>query len=289
MRRVLTLFLVVATCACGGRGAPSAHPRDASVGRDVGSRRPPSSDLALRRLWGLAPDDVWAVGDHGLVVHFDGRAWRKVPSGTTADLVGMAGRERNEAWIVGKNGTLLHLTGTTCSSENLRTDAGDSAVPGNADLLDIWVAADGTVWVAGGSGGENPIAVLGRREAGRWLFDHDDGQPLTAVWGREPDDVWARSDDSVIHWNGRYLLAHPREKLPNRRGRHGFAGGWTLVDDQALTHPTHPSPPADADQKHARRVRDFWAFGPDDVWAAVRTGLLHFDGRAWTEVSPESF
>jgi hypothetical protein len=73
-----------------------------------------------------------------------------------------------------------------------------------------------------------------------------------------------------------------------RRGRHGFAGAWRLGKDQALTHPGRPSPPSEPGQKGARRVHDFWAFGTDDVWAAVRTGLLHFDGHTWTEASPES-
>jgi len=292
MRRTLGLIWLAATCACGGGHGGRTEggtPRDRVNRADGGSTRSRSTELAmLRRLWGSGPDDLWAVGDRGLVVHFDGRTWRKVPSGTSADLLGMAGRERGDAWIVGNNGTLLRIKGTTCSSEDLRNDAGVSSVPGGAALLDVWVAADGTAWVAGGIPGDNPMAVLGRREGSRWIFDHDDGQPLTAVWGEGPDNVWARGDDSVVHWNGHYLIAHPREKLPNRRGRHGYAGGWRLGKDLALTHPARPSPPSETGQKNARRVHDFWAFGPDDVWAATRSGLLHFDGRTWNEVPLEA-
>lgn len=289
MRCAAWLFLVAALCACGGHGplATEGPPRDGSLRRDGGSRRSPSNELSLRRLWGAAPDNVWAVGDRGLVVHCDGRTCRKVPSGTTADLLGVAGREHGDAWIVGKNGTLLRLSGTTCSSEDLRGDGGVSDGPGSADLLDVWVAADGMAWVAGGIAGDHPIAVLGRHEGNRWIFDHDDGQPLAALWGKAPDDVWVRGDDAVVHWNGRYLLAHPREKLPNRRGRHGYAGGWRLDSDHALTHASRPSPPPEPGQKTARRVHDFWAFGTDDLWAATRSALLHFDGRTWNEVSPE--
>lgn len=288
MRRAAWLMVVAATCACGGgHGArvTGSAPRDGAVARrDGGSPR--SGELAgLRRFWGLTPDDVWAVGERGLVVHFDGRTWHKLPSGTDADLLGMAGRERGDAWIVGHNGTILRLKGTTCSPENLLGDAGTSLVPEGTALFDVWVADAGTAWVAGGVPGDGGMAVLGRREGERWIFDHDDGKPLTAVWGRGADDVWARGDDSVVHWNGRFLIAHPREKVPNRRGRHGFAGGWRLGNDQSLTHPSRPSPPTEPGQKNARRVQDFWAFGSDDVWAATRSTLLHFDGHAWTEAS----
>ena len=288
MKRLWGLLLLTVLGACGGGRTPG-RPIDASVARKDAGARALSDELAgLRRVWGLAPDDVWAVGDRGLLTHFDGRTWRKVPSGTSADLLGIAGRERGEAWIVGKNATLLHLKGGTCASENLSSDAGESLVPGSADLLDVWVAADGSAWVAGGVPGDGAIAVLGRREGNRWLFDHDEGKPFTAVWGKGPDDVWARGDDLVAHWNGRTLIAHPREKLPNRLGRHGFAGGWRLGKDLALTHPQRPSPPAEAGQKNARRVQDFWAFGSDDVWAATHAGLLHFDGRSWNPVSLEA-
>jgi hypothetical protein len=75
--------------------------------------------------------------------------------------------------------------------------------------------------------------------------------------------------------------------MTNRRGRHGFAGGWRLDKEQTLSHPECPSPPPEAGQKTARRVHDFWAFGTDDVWAATRSVLLHFDGHAWSEVAPE--
>ncbi|HEX8245203.1 MAG TPA: hypothetical protein VF541_16950 [Longimicrobium sp.] len=34
----------------------------------------------LEAVWGRGPDDVYAVGHHGLIVHWDGRAWRLEPN-----------------------------------------------------------------------------------------------------------------------------------------------------------------------------------------------------------------
>ena len=35
----------------------------------------------LRGVYGFAPDDVWAVGNYGQVIHYDGSAWTSVVSG----------------------------------------------------------------------------------------------------------------------------------------------------------------------------------------------------------------
>ncbi len=33
----------------------------------------------LYGVWGAAPDDVWAVGDHGTVIHWNGSDWSVTP------------------------------------------------------------------------------------------------------------------------------------------------------------------------------------------------------------------
>jgi hypothetical protein len=120
--------------------------------------------------------------------------------------------------------------------------------------------------------------AIGHWREGVWTFDTDDVAcgPLERVWvGRGPDDVWAEGGGAVVHWNGRYLTKNPRQKPAPRRGLHGAAGGWRLTVDGgegALQRAGSPT---------LVRTRDFWAFGPDDVWA-IQAGILrHFDGRSW--------
>lgn len=40
----------------------------------------------LRGVWAAAPDDVWAVGDAGTILHFDGTDWSASPSGVSQHL-----------------------------------------------------------------------------------------------------------------------------------------------------------------------------------------------------------
>lgn len=50
---------------------------------------PASTDL-LVWVFGFAPDDVFAVGVGGSAVHYDGRAWAALDTGTDADLWGVS-------------------------------------------------------------------------------------------------------------------------------------------------------------------------------------------------------
>src|SRR5688572_12824838 len=40
----------------------------------------------LQALWARSRSDVWAVGDHGTILHYDGKAWSKMQSNTTNTL-----------------------------------------------------------------------------------------------------------------------------------------------------------------------------------------------------------
>ncbi len=49
----------------------------------------------LHDIWGNAPDDIWAVGAHGTVQHWDGAVWSDVPVPTTADILAVWGSPTN--------------------------------------------------------------------------------------------------------------------------------------------------------------------------------------------------
>ena len=46
---------------------------------------PSVSQNYLYAVWAAAPDDVWAVGGGGAIVHYDGAAWASVVVGNGAD------------------------------------------------------------------------------------------------------------------------------------------------------------------------------------------------------------
>lgn len=66
--------------------------------------------------WGTAPDDTWAVGETGLVSHWDGTTWKQAIIRTssvpiTKHLRAVWGKDSSDFWIVGHE-TALHRIGT---------------------------------------------------------------------------------------------------------------------------------------------------------------------------------
>lgn len=107
------------------------------------------TNATLRGVWGRAADDVWAVGtcsltpgtirdcdpqsgNEALIVHWDGRAWRRVASGTRSWLNAVWGRSANDVWAVGVGGTILHWDGAAWTA----TPSGSRS----ADLRGVWGA-----------------------------------------------------------------------------------------------------------------------------------------------------
>jgi photosystem II stability/assembly factor-like uncharacterized protein len=62
----------------------------------------------LDDVFGSGPKDVWAIGETGVMLHYDGTAWSPALSGTTRHLRNMTMATSGEGWIVGEHGLVLH-------------------------------------------------------------------------------------------------------------------------------------------------------------------------------------
>jgi hypothetical protein len=63
---------------------------------------------SINSIWGSGPKDVFAVGDYGTILHYDGNAWTAMDSGTAQWLYGVWGSSPNNVFAVGGGGTILH-------------------------------------------------------------------------------------------------------------------------------------------------------------------------------------
>jgi hypothetical protein len=101
--------LLISICAgCGGGGTSvSASPAPATCSVDNWCwRNPLPQGNRLMGVWGSGASDVWAVGDSGTILHWNGSAWSSATSGTANTLTGVWGSASN-AWAVGRSGTIL--------------------------------------------------------------------------------------------------------------------------------------------------------------------------------------
>jgi hypothetical protein len=117
---------------------------------------PPSQSSDLKGIYGSRPTDVWAVGNAGTTLHWDGKTWQIVPSHTTADLHGVWGTTAKNFFAVGDGGLILHWDGTAWTPQTSSTQVRLNAVSGIqtdavwavGDSGTILYSTDGTTWKA---------------------------------------------------------------------------------------------------------------------------------------------
>ncbi|MEZ4655765.1 MAG: hypothetical protein R3E12_19810 [Candidatus Eisenbacteria bacterium] len=73
--------------------------------------------LPLWGVWeGSGVDDVFAVGNAGVIVHFDGTSWNVMPAETQDVLRGVWGTAPDNVYAAGDFGTVLHFDGVDWST-----------------------------------------------------------------------------------------------------------------------------------------------------------------------------
>jgi hypothetical protein len=177
----------------------------------------PTGRVTFRGVHEIAPDDVWVCGYGGNLLHFDGRRWQSVPTGTNANLNRVWASGPGDVWAVGEYGTVLHWNGTALTT----VDAGVTVtLRGLAGL-----AAD-AIWAVGSSG-----TVL-KYDGRSWTRQVVPGTTGT-LYDVEP---WTSAKalavgDSVIQWNGAAwtAAAHPAPGT-------SLYGVWSVSDKEVWTY-----------------------------------------------------
>lgn len=86
----------------------------------------------LRGVFGFDSGDLYAVGDRGTILHFDGRDWRAMPSNTLSNLIGVWGTGPDNVVVTGEDGTILRYNGSTWSAMESGTTASIGALWGTS-------------------------------------------------------------------------------------------------------------------------------------------------------------
>jgi hypothetical protein len=206
-------------------------------------------EVSLRLIRGVSPDDLWALGEGDLLLHWDGRHWTRQPWPTRQ----LASNPRDRFAIT-----------------------------------DMAVASDGELWCAGQRwfGPDNAsdlwVPVVLRLKAGHWQIMASSATPsLPADWTQfmahsisltSPQDVWVAGGEVVKgatrailwHWNG---------------------DTWSVVDLRDAQEPDSVSNTSVL----ALAADDVWAFttltsSVSDRLLRREPLFFHFDGTTWSAV-----
>jgi len=168
----------------------------------------------LNDIWGSSACDIFAVGDRGAAVHFDGESWkaRTTPAGT-GDLRVIWGVGPNEVYAAGEGGTLVGHDGTAWSAIASGT---------SETLIAVWASSRGDIWTISDT-------TVRRFDGDRWTAMLAlDGEPGGPGW--VPGRAWMSGTGSSEIW-----ISAGR---PGGVRRYDGARWWTLLAGDA----TGPQP-----------------------------------------------
>ncbi|MFO0657005.1 MAG: hypothetical protein U0787_18250 [Polyangia bacterium] len=140
----------------------------------------------LKSIYGTSGSDIWAVGDGGTALHYDGKqVWTMIPTGTGKFLRGVWAGSAGAVWAVGDGGSILKWDGTKFAAEPSGTVS---------NLNSIWGSSVNSL-VAVGDGG----VIVRSAGVGAWRADTSTVTVnLTKVTGSSDQNVWALGTTSTI-------------------------------------------------------------------------------------------
>ncbi len=187
MRRLPILLPLLAVLslnlACTDSGSLPTQPVDPGAASAWSMIYPSLTNADLRDAWGLDADDMWAVGEYGTIVHYDGARCSVVESSTDEDLVAVHGRARDDVWCVGGR-QVLHWNGIRW---RVVFEGPDPIIM----LSTIWCAGPDDVFVGGqtridGELESTVLRLVGDR-ASTTIMPADIGQYPHLLWQPDPD------------------------------------------------------------------------------------------------------
>jgi hypothetical protein len=233
---------------------------------------------------------VWVVGT--TLHHYDGHAWSTIAM--PSDAIYSLGHHV----AVGQHGTVY------------RTNATLDVIAGSDARIDLthesygesWSDAAGDVWVTDGS---SLFAFMGASWADVTPPTFARNDTLQAIGGTGPDDVWTFAfAGTAFHYEGATWTSQPEpatDALVNSVsattpdnvwavGSTGQAGVVVHFDGSAWTTVAVPLPQyggsVDNNGVFAIATNDVWMTGYLEEDPGGMPLLYHYDGTAWTDVSP---
>ncbi len=278
-----------------------------------------SEEVKLQDVWSAGPRDAYAVGNQGVILHFDGESLNAMDSGTDRRLNSVHGTAGGEVFAVGGD-VCLRFNGSVWTTLPTTPPADDSlpfAISVHAFASDRVFVVDRGIHRFDGESWETQlpysdyISDIWANDAENVLFagyrthrydgfsvEPEDlsslGSPeLQTAWGTG-DRIFAAAEGGFFLYDGEHwgeLANEPDIDAGNILDMFGtseddvFGVGWggAIVRFDGAMWQAMDSGTEDS-------LRGVWASGPDDVYAVGDDEtVLRYDGSAWTELFGSGF
>lgn len=249
----------VQLAAAGGAGAWSLHTQI------------PSGDH-LRDVWTVSAADIWAVGDNGLITHYDGSTWSTVPSPHGNRINALHMLSAASGWAVGDSGKIIRYNGTSWT---------DASSPVTDHLNGIWMVSETDGWAVGEAG------KIVRYNGSSWSqFTDTGGNAWYDVQLASSSDGWAVGNQGFIYrWNGTSWSLHTDSGGTVWRSVmvRTASDGWA-VGDQGLIYRWNGTAWSESEDVGGTNWRDIAVVSATNGWAVGTGGIMYrWNGTSWSQ------
>ena len=218
---------------------------------------PAISTKTLYAVWGTSPSDVYAVGDTGTILHYNGTDWSADTSNTTGQLHSIWGSSPTNIYVVGNEesgvnkATLLRkkTSGTTWEFEEAKDYT--TGIFFDYNLTTVWGLSASKVYVADQYGDFYVFDGTG------WIYFYPDppvgSYYLTGIWAANSTNIF------VTDLNSNDV---------SRYGKNG-TNVWTYDSTECTGN-----------------LNEIWGISLSDIYVAGSGGYIgHFNGTEWQGVT----
>lgn len=176
----------------------------------LGNFDTPAQAYTLRGVWGSSANNVFAVGDGGVVLRYDGAAWTRMATGTTAQLNRVWGSSATNVYAATSTGRLLRYNGTAWSLV--------AGVQAPGALWSVWGSSASDVYAVGDGG------IVFRYNGTSWQRVRlPTREVLYGVWGTSAANVYTGGGSGALYrFNGTAWI--PEKALNGQSHLHHFWG-----------------------------------------------------------------
>jgi hypothetical protein len=229
---------------------------------------------SVMALWGTGKNDVYAVGENGLVRHYDGLRWSVIATPTAKTLLGLWGRG-DDMFAVGDGGVVVRGTGTTIVP----------STSGPNSWRRAWHTGS-TFFLAGSAG------TLLEGDGVTWTPHTGSAQDLSDLWGTSTSDVYVVGDGgTILHWNGSAFSPAQTSTVAVQ-----LFGAWGIVSGPTTTvfavgaggtilRSTGGGNWTQMTSNTNKTLQGVWGTSATNVYAVSSNGTIHYyNGSTWTEL-----
>jgi hypothetical protein len=234
----------------------------------------PAGTATVHDVWAAGANDVFAVGDGGLIMRRQNSEWIAMASGTTLSLRAVFGTSASNVWAVGHGGTVLRFDGTAWSPVAVTTS--------NIDA--IWLADANTIFMSGGS------TVWRSANGGASFTASNMTGSLFAISGTSASEVYVTGENSYVRkWSGStWSTINPGAGTTTYFSVLAIAPGDVWVSDYTPSKETMHLVKGKwvAKATSSAVFQDLHATTANDLWGVGGSKVGRFNGSAWTVTAP---